>query len=66
MLSDVYTAVLIAAPLMMLTALVMMNLIGGDFFGLTVPDVIALMTWVVIPGLNVGFLAFIHTSFPKI
>ncbi len=66
MLSDVYTAVLIAAPLMMLTALVMMNLIGGDFFGLAIPDVIALMTWIVIPGLNVAFLAFIHTSFPRI
>jgi len=66
MLSDVYTAVLIAAPLMMLTALVMMNLIGGDFFGLTVPDVIALMTWVVIPGLNIAFIAFIHTSYPKV
>jgi flagellar protein FlaJ len=66
MLSDVYTAVLIAAPLMMLTALVMMNLIGGDFFGLTVPDVIAMMTWVVIPGLNVAFLAFIHTSYPRV
>lgn len=66
MLSDVYTAVLIAAPLMMLTALVMMNLIGGDVFGLTVPDVIALMTWVMIPGLNVAFLAFIHTSYPSV
>jgi flagellar protein FlaJ len=66
MLSDVYTAVLIAAPLMMLTALVMMNLIGGDFFGLTVPDVIALMTWAVIPGLNIAFLAFIHTSYPRV
>ncbi len=66
MLSDVYTAVLIAAPLMMLTALVMMNLIGGDFFGLTVPDVIAMMTWVIIPGLNIAFLAFIHTSYPRV
>ncbi len=66
MLSDVYTAVLIAAPLMMLTALVMMNMIGGDFFGLTVPDVIAMMTWVVIPGLNIAFLAFIDTSYPKV
>lgn len=65
MLSDVYTAVLIAAPLMMLTALVMMNMIGGDFFGLTVPDVIAMMTWVVIPGLNIFFIALIHTSYPK-
>jgi flagellar protein FlaJ len=66
MLSDVYTAVLIAAPLMMLTALVMMNMIGGDFFGLTVPDVIAMMTWVVIPGLNIFFIALIHTSYPKV
>ncbi len=66
MLSDVYTAVLIAAPLMMLTSLIMMNLIGGDFFGLTIPDVIAMMTWVVIPGLNIAFLAFIHSSYPKI
>jgi flagellar protein FlaJ len=66
MLSDVYTAVLIAAPLMMLTALVMMNLIGGDFFGMSVPDVIAMMTWIVIPGLNIAFLAFIQTGSPKV
>jgi flagellar protein FlaJ len=66
MLSDLYTAILIAAPLMMLTALVMMNLIGGDFFGLTVPDVIAMMTWVMIPGLNIAFLAMIHNSYPKV
>jgi flagellar protein FlaJ len=66
MLSDVYTAVLIAAPLMMLLTLVMMNVIGGDVFGLGVPDVIAMMTWVVIPGLNLAFLAFIHASSPKV
>lgn len=62
--SDIYTAVMIAAPLMMLVVLVMMNLIGGDIMGMTVPDAINLMTYVAVPLVNVAFLSFIHMSYP--
>jgi flagellar protein FlaJ len=62
--ADIYTAVMIAAPLMMLSVLVMMNIIGGDIFGMTIPDVISLMTYIIIPAMNIGFLAFVHMSYP--
>ena len=62
--ADVYTAVMIAAPLMMLAVLVMMNLIGGDVMGMTIPGAIGLMTYVAVPLMNVAFLAFIHMSYP--
>ncbi len=62
--ADVYTAVMIAAPLMMLAVLVMMNLIGGDIMGMTIPGAINMMTFVAVPVMNIAFLAFIHTSHP--
>jgi flagellar protein FlaJ len=62
--ADIYTAVMIAAPLMMLSVLVMMNLIGGDVMGMTIPGAISLMTYVAVPVMNIAFLAFIHMSYP--
>jgi flagellar protein FlaJ len=62
--ADIYTAVMIAAPLMMLSVLVMMNIIGGDVMGMTIPEAIGLMTYVVVPLMNVAFLGFIHMSYP--
>jgi flagellar protein FlaJ len=62
--ADIYTAVMIAAPLMMLSVLVMMNIIGGDIMGMTIPGMISLMTYVIVPLMNVAFLAFIHMSYP--
>ncbi|MCK4714443.1 MAG: type II secretion system F family protein [Candidatus Aenigmarchaeota archaeon] len=62
--ADIYTAVMIAAPLMMLAVLVMMNVVGGDIFGLTIPDTIGLMTYVLVPLMNIGFLAFLQMNSP--
>ena len=62
--ADIYTAVMIAAPLMMLSVLVMMNIVGGDVLGMAIPDVIALMTYVAVPVMNIGFLAFLQMSHP--
>ena len=62
--ADIYTAVMIAGPLMMLSVLVMMNIVGGDVLGMTIPDAIALMTYIIVPAINVGFLAFLHMSHP--
>jgi flagellar protein FlaJ len=64
--ADIYTALLVAAPLMMLSMLASMSIIGGSVMGLSIDDVIMLMTWVMLPVLNVGFLTFIHVTYPGV
>jgi len=62
--ADIYTAFMITAPLLMLSALVMMGIIGGQVLGLGVTDILFLITWIIIPAMNVCFLAFIHVTYP--
>lgn len=64
--ADIYTALLVAAPLMFLALLATMSIIGGDIMGLGIPELIFLMTWVVLPLLNIGFLVFIHITYPGV
>lgn len=64
--ADIYTALLVAAPLMLLAVLGVMSIIGGDVMGFTIQDIITLITWVVLPFLNVVFLAFIHVTYPGV
>jgi flagellar protein FlaJ len=64
--ADIYTALLVAAPLMMLSLLATMSIIGGSVMGLTIGELMLLITWVVLPVLNVGFLLFIHTTYPGV
>jgi flagellar protein FlaJ len=63
--SDIYTAVMITAPLMMLIVLASMSAIGADVFGMAIGDVLFLMTWVLLPVMNVVFLAFLHMTYPE-
>lgn len=60
--ADIYTAVLIAAPLILISVFVMMSILGGDIFGLSTRDAIIIMIWIVIPALNIIFLTFIHVT----
>jgi flagellar protein FlaJ len=64
--ADIYTALLVAAPLMMLSMLATMSIIGGSVMGLTIDELIMLITWVMLPFLNVAFLAFIHMTYPGV
>lgn len=64
--ADIYTALLVAAPLMMLSLLATMSIIGGSVLGLSIPDLMLLITWVGLPVLNVGFLVFIHVTYPGV
>lgn len=64
--ADIYTALLVAAPLMMLATLAIMSIIGGNIMGLGINDLIFLITWVFLPFLNIGFLAFVHITYPGI
>lgn len=62
--ADIYTALLVAAPLMMLSMLATMSIIGGSVMGMTIDELIMIITWVLLPVLNVTFLAFIHVTYP--
>jgi archaellum biogenesis protein FlaJ (TadC family) len=64
--ADIYTALLVAAPLMMLAVLGVMGIIGGQVLGLSIGDLILLITFLVLPALNISFLAFIHMTYPGV
>jgi flagellar protein FlaJ len=61
--ADIYTALLVAAPLMMLAVLAILSVIGGEVIGMSIPDLITLLTFVILPSLNAAFLAFIHLTY---
>ncbi len=64
--ADIYTALLVAAPLMMIALLATMLIIGGQIMGLEIPHVIAIMTFIVLPIFNVVYLAFLQMTYPGI
>ena len=64
--ADIYTALLVAAPLFLLSTLAIMSIIGGDIMGLTTSEIVTLMTWVMLPFMNVAFLLFIHITYPGV
>jgi len=64
--SDIYTGVLIAAPLFFVIALSLVSVIGGDIGGLSVSTIISFGTYIAIPLLNIMFLIFLEASQPEI
>lgn len=63
--SDVYTALLIAAPLLFVVTLAVMNAIGGgDIGGFTIGQIATFGTYGIIPLLNVLFIVFITIMQP--
>jgi archaeal flagellar protein FlaJ len=65
--ADIYTALLVAAPLFMLSTMATMSILGGSVFaGLSSTEVVALMTWVALPVMNIAFLVFIHVTYPGV
>jgi flagellar protein FlaJ len=62
-LSDVYTALLITGPLMIIAVIVMMNMIGGDIFGLGAADAMFLMV-AIVAAANVVYLLFLEATYP--
>lgn len=64
--ADIYTALLVAAPLMFIAMLATMGIIGGEIMGLGIPELIFLITWVVLPMMNIGFLVFVHVTYPGV
>ncbi|HIQ50268.1 MAG TPA: hypothetical protein EYH56_03690 [Nanoarchaeota archaeon] len=64
--ADIYTAVLIAAPLFLVAILSVMSMIEGRLWGLEIKDIMWLGIFVGIPALNTLFLAFIHFTQPEL
>ncbi len=64
--SDIYTGILIAAPLFFVAALSMVSLLGGKVGGFSVNTVIVIGTYLIIPFMNVCFLVFIEMTQPEI
>ncbi|MBN2330753.1 MAG: type II secretion system F family protein [Candidatus Aenigmarchaeota archaeon] len=64
--ADIYTALLVAAPLFLLSTMAIMSIIGGDIMGLTTGQIVTLMTWLLLPVMNTAFLAFIHITYPGV
>jgi len=58
--SDIYTGILIAAPLFFISILSLVSILGGTIGGFPVQVVISAGTYLLIPILNVGFLLFLH------
>ena len=63
--ADFYTALLIAAPLVMISILAILNMIGGTVFGLPIDLLIKIGVYVAIPLLNIMFLAFLQMTQPS-
>lgn len=63
--ADFYTAVMIAAPLFLVSILAVMNVVGGTIEGMTISDIMNLGIYIVIPATNIGFILFIHFTQPE-
>ncbi len=64
--ADFYTAVLIAAPMFLVAILAIMNMIGGELFGMRINDVMNIGIFLLIPVLNAGFILFVHITQPEV
>ncbi|MBI2141115.1 type II secretion system F family protein [Candidatus Woesearchaeota archaeon] len=64
--SDIYTGLLIAAPLFFVAAMALVNLLGGSLGGIGVDVVMAVGAYLVIPLLNIAFLVFLQVTQPEV
>ncbi len=64
--ADIYTALLVAAPLFLLSTLATMSIIGGDVMGFSTSEIVTIMTWALLPVMNIAFLTFIHVTYPGV
>ncbi len=65
--ADIYTALLIAAPLFLVAILAVMNIIPGSTLpgGISIDMALFMGVYIIIPGLNLFFLAFLTYTQPR-
>src|SRR3989344_1246690 len=64
--SDIYTGILIAAPLFFVAALSLISILGGGLGGMPIDVLLSLSTYLVIPLLNVLFIIFLELNQPEL
>jgi len=64
--SDIYTGILIAAPLFFVAALSLVSILGGVVGGIPIDTLIVGGTYIAVPLLNVGFLIFLQFTQPEV
>ena len=63
--SDMYTGILVAAPLFFVTVLSLINMLGGTIGGVTIDVVMGVGTYLLIPILNIAFLTYLELAQPE-
>jgi len=64
--SDIYTGILVAAPLFFVAALTLISMLGGTIGGLNISVIIGFGTYLLIPLMNIGFIIFLNVSQPEV
>lgn len=64
--ADFYTALLIAAPLFLVSILTVMNMIGGAIGGASIEGVMVIGIFIGLPLVNIAFLLFVHLTQPEV
>jgi pilus assembly protein TadC len=64
--SDIYTGVLIAAPLFFVITLALVSILGGNVGNMSVVTMMTIGTYLVIPALNIIFIMFLQLTQPNI
>ncbi len=63
--SDLYTGIVVAAPLFFIATLAVLQTLGGKVFNIDISKIIFFGTYILIPMINIAFLLFIHYTQPK-
>ncbi|MCG2717820.1 MAG: type II secretion system F family protein [Nanoarchaeota archaeon] len=63
--SDMYTGILIAAPLLFFTTLAIIQMMGGAIMGMSVNMIALVGTYGVLPALNLAFMLFLNFVKPE-
>ena len=64
--SDIYTAVLIAAPLLFIIVLVLISLVGNKLGGLDIGFIEKLGIYFIVPAFNIAFIIFLNIVQPEL
>ncbi len=62
---DMYTGILIAAPLLFFVTIAIIQMLGGSIMGLSVEILAIVGTYVILPLLNIGFFIFVNLIEPE-
>ncbi len=64
--SDIYIGVLLAAPLLFIVTLTIINLLGGEIAGMTASSLASIGTYIGMPVLNILFILFLNIIQPEV